>query len=100
MSTAEIGSISSGTMRPEDLIPSFMCALEYLADGATDLTIAITSRIEFADQDENCYDYYASNASGFDLQELFDALNSYAPENCYFGSHPGDGADYGFWQAE
>lgn len=100
MKTAEIGSVSSGTMRPEDLIPAFINTLEYLADGSTDLTLTITSRIEFADEDENCYDYYASDVSGFDLAELFDALSGYAPDGCYFGANPGDGADYGFWQAE
>jgi len=100
MKTAEIGSVSSGTMKSKDLIPSFVGALEYLADGSTDLTMAITNRIEFADDDYNDYDYYASDAAGFDLEELFDALAEYAPDGCYFGAHCGDGADYGFWQAE
>lgn len=96
---AKIGSISQGTMRPQDLIPRFLDVLKNL-EGTDDLTTAITSRIEFADDDSNCYDYYASDAAEFDLQELFDALENYTPDGCYFGANPGDGADYGFWPIE
>ena len=31
------------------------------------------------------------------IDELADALQAYAPAGAYFGSHEGDGADFGFW---
>lgn len=34
------------------------------------------------------------------LQELFEVMNSYAPEGYYFGTHIGDGADFGYWKIE
>ena len=91
-----IGSVSSGTMRPEDLIPDFMWELRHQAPCKREhraLLTEIKSRME-AD------DYYESEESGWDLESLFDALDDYTPPYFYFGAHPGDGADYGYWLSE
>ena len=44
--------------------------------------------------------YYDSEDSEYDLEWLFDALGEYAAPYFYFGAHPGDGADYGYWLSE
>ncbi len=91
MTKATLGSISSGTMRPEDLIPAFAGELETLVcDGAFAGLIKEANAIN---------DYESEDAVGI-LEEVFDALNSYSPSYCYFGAQLGDGADYGFWPHE
>lgn len=44
-------------------------------------------------------DYWTEQAND-DAFELFDILDSIAPEGCYFGAHEGDGSCYGFWPCE
>lgn len=44
--------------------------------------------------------WWNSDAADDFLQELFDALDRCAPEGHYFGAHPGDGSDFGFWPSE
>ena len=88
-----IGSISHATMRPEDLIPTFADTLEELAK---DNPEHIDNLNAIRKQSEKI-GYYESEDCEFDLEWLFDALDSYSPSYCYFGSHEGDGSDYGFW---
>jgi hypothetical protein len=99
-----MGSVSSGTMRLEDLIPTFVAELEYrLQHGPSvprrtrtahnQLVRDITARMD-------AEGYYESEHADWDLESLFDALGEYAAPYFYFGSHPGDGADYGYWLSE
>jgi hypothetical protein len=88
MKTADFGTISHGTMRPEDLIPTFASVLEDLIEnGEHAELIAEANSIE---------DFESEDADAI-LESLFDALQEAAPAYAYFGAHPGDGSDYGFW---
>jgi len=44
--------------------------------------------------------YFQSEESDFALEDLMEVLQHYAPSYFYFGSQPGDGADYGYWLSE
>ena len=93
---ANIGSVSRGTTRECDLIPEFLWELKQQSPLHREhrrLVGDIESRME-AD------DYYESDDAVYDLEALFDALGAYAPDFMYFGAHPGDGSDYGFWLDE
>ena len=95
-----IGSVSSGTMRTEDLIPTFVVELMFQStrrdSGVSDREShrGLAMRVGRAIREDGYYDTDASNS---DLESLFDALDCYSAPYCYFGSHPGDGADYGWW---
>ena len=78
------GSISHGTMREEDLIPAFEGALDCLG---------IAYNAEYDPDDMEDQSWYC-------WEHLVELLDSAAPNGYYFGSHPGDGSDYGFWENE
>lgn len=105
-----MGSVSHGTMREEDLIPDFCWELKNLAKQtgilpakarkahlkmAREIEARIENETEFADEDLG-----VGGESEWDLDALFDALGEYAAPYFYFGAHPGDGSDYGFWLSD
>ena len=104
---ADPGTVSHGTMRSEDLIPCFMDALDTLKEAESLSTYqnirrfrdidTLLGNIEHRQHKSSWSAYYESEDADHDLDALFDALEVYAPPDCYFGAHEGDGADYGFW---
>jgi hypothetical protein len=85
---ASFGSISSGTMRPGDLIPVFADELRTLR-GTLPRDIYKDLRQWHRDAGSDLADEL--------LASLFSALEEFAPAYGYFGAHEGDGSDYGFW---
>ena len=71
MAQFQLGSISTGTLRTEDLAPVFI--EELLSRG-----------VDAGDVPE-------------DMDGLYNALDNICPPFVYFGTLEGDGADFGFW---
>lgn len=110
MRYADFGSISSGTMRTEDLLQAFSEELDFqlsrqprsfkrapyrkLIWEANQCLRRLNGDGTHAQQQEA--EEYASEI----VCELMDSLGDFAPPLAYFGAHPGDGADYGFWISE
>jgi len=98
-----IGTLSHGTMRDEDLIPCFCDELERLCKANQETEPAslwqpYLERIAKIREEMETDDYFDSEDASFDLNDfLFDALSAFALPYFYFGAHPGDGSDYGFW---
>ena len=92
-------SVISGTHRPQDLIPVF---LDVLRAHDTDWYCAHIASVppSYALEDDDSEWWDSEECSYFLNETLFDRLNEVAPEGYYFGAHPGDGSDYGFWKSE
>lgn len=111
------GSVSTGTLRDEDLIPRFTLLLEelhpekaaalkatyedvytHLAAGKSlaEVTYDHAQPLTDAQIDEPSMEESAS----WLMTELFEELEACAPDGHRFGGHEGDGADFGFWELE
>jgi len=119
----QAGTITAGTLRTEDLLDAFATELDNLVRHSqkilqlkTPLGIAYADwsriiahkrlisdakaarlRIQIEGWLDGSWD--ESEASEI-VNELQDALNEYAPDNMYFGTLEGDGADFGWWYIE
>ena len=100
-----MGSISHGTLRNSDLLEAFSETLKELdKEGKFK---EIIERVDYlqGQYDEDELNYPESTEVTEDIsylinEDLFNALNEFAAPCFYFGSHPGDGSDFGFWLTE
>lgn len=101
---AEPGTVIHGTHREEDIIPACMHLLFALdRDRARQLWQKEPKLLEaLCDKEagiENDW-WQTEDCFLFMAEDLFDIMQEYAPEGYYFGSHIGDGSDFGYWQNE
>ena len=96
------GTVSEGTMRPQDILPAIMDVLkEYHPEAYQLVTDTISEEFDVTYvelcRDETHQGWWSVNQwwllDGF----VWPAMDDIAPDGHYFGAHPGDGADYGFW---
>lgn len=96
--TLPLGTISHGTVKPTDLIPDFIAAMKYVQAARPDRLKLDALEKEFAritsndivlEGDEDALDEV--------LVDVMTIMENYVPAYCRFGSHEGDGSDYGVW---
>ena len=97
------GSISHGTMRNEDVIPRLMSVIfRNNPQKAREIWKSSPNLLQ-ALCDSKCgnpNNWWESEEATEISCDLHDVLQDYAPEGHYFGSHPGNGSDLGFWPNE
>ena len=103
MAKVTIGSISTGTLRTEDLLEAFASELHERIRATTWANRgdpSVHERLVFDAQNryylDDGRDEREDEASEL-VSELSTALNEYCPPFVYFGALEGDGADFGFW---
>jgi len=106
MAEFQLGSISTGTLRTEDLLPAFTYTMGELTHNPISNTSKYPNEAMAKLWDEAIHligtdqwwtiDPEDSGVDGL-LDDLTDALNELCPPFVYFGTLEGDGADFGFW---
>ena len=103
MTQFQLGSISHGTLRTQDLLPVFLETFMALG-GNVPSDLECGAYIEYlnwpnpattACDDED--KFWDSEDAMWDMEALTDGLNNLCPSFVYFGTLEGDGSDFGFW---
>jgi len=107
-----VGSISTGTLKMEDLFPKVMDALDDLAEKCSFLPgsdnprlVALQGRKDDAlgciERSQKVAGFYEMEDAQFEYEAMTDLisefLSAYGIEGVRFGALEGDGADIGFW---
>jgi len=118
-----LGACSNATLRSVDLLPRLANYLSIALDTievrfenagqalkdfeqkvVTDYRHLVADAVDFHELNGDDYgteyvDSVLEDAQEI-IQSLFDALDQLSPDGQYFGSHPGDGSDFGYWENE
>jgi hypothetical protein len=93
MKYAHIGTVSHGTLKPDDLIPAFAEELEYQLQRNPEFRPQFASLLAEAEDCDHDHEDVL-------LEDLIDALQGFAHPDHYFGASDGDGSDFGFWKID
>lgn len=106
---AMLGTVIHGTLQPEDLLRATIEVLEKLDAGrASKIRKQYPDVFEiFLKSDEERSPVpmgrdvlHILEEASWCFEEICNELNAIAPEGTFFGAHPGDGSDFGFWPVE
>lgn len=97
-----LGTISEGTLRPEDLIPAYLDAIADIRVTRRERCIADGIRLEtrFPTFYEPDGDTGSHDNLDHAIERLTEILESHVPDYCYFGTLEGDGACFGVWVSD
>ena len=90
------GTVSRATMQPFDVALAIHTEIDF-ANTYQDAGIEIPEPFDGFDGFDCDDEFWQSADASEYLETLFNLMENHAPPYCYFGAHPGDGADYGFW---
>ena len=94
------GTIISGTMRYQDLIPALLEEISETPEYAQLMMLPFGPVPSYVYDEGDDSEWWRSEDAECLIDELFEIMNRYAPDGHYFGAHPGDGCDYGYWRFE
>jgi hypothetical protein len=108
MAKFRLGSVSTGTLRTEDLLTAFMDTLDELIEASTfekgadapdrvDRVGRVQARLGEIERRMQQEGYHETEEAQEDLEYVRTELESYAPPYVYFGAAEGDGSDFGFF---
>ncbi len=110
--TLELGTISSGTLRVEDVLPAMLRALKPLRLSRVERATVHTAHARWNASPSDLNAVYPPTAVtlagstlsetwaemlGEWLTELYDIASAHCPDYCSVGSTEGDGAEIGVW---
>jgi hypothetical protein len=92
------GTVSEGSLKSNHIVRSCLPILrEYSLELYQEIRLQIPDE---AMKDGDHAWWYSQDCAWIVNEDLFEAMNEIAPEGYYFGAHPDDGADFGFWEVD